>query len=86
MGIYFNNPNNIDVTDCTSDEFYNFFRERSRINTETYDEVFKCMPSDNILNFNDLVRYAEWAERACLSKQNPFEVNQLFNYYRIIFT
>ncbi len=68
LGIYFNNPNRIKVDDCTSDEFYNYFRTVSKTNTNAYDEVYKCLPSDNILNFDDLSNYAN---NPCLSRTNP---------------
>lgn len=73
-----NNPNNIDVRDCGSNEFYNLFKEISHENTLIYDEVFKCLPSDNILNFNDLRNYPN---NQSLNKTNPFEVK----YFKILF-
>ena len=78
LGIYFNNPNGIDVSDCTSDKFYNLFRDISKKNTDTYDEVFKCIPSDNILTFQD---FAEYSSRTGLSTSNPSEV---FKYLFLI--
>ncbi|CAF0825220.1 unnamed protein product [Brachionus calyciflorus] len=68
LGIYFNNPNKIDVQDCVCDEFYNYFRSVSKTNTEVYDEVFKCLPSDNITDFQILASYGE---KSCLSKVDP---------------
>ena len=68
LGIYFNNPNRLRVDDCSSDEFFNKFKEISNNNTEIYDKVFKCLPSDNILNFDDLANYVT---NPCLSKTNP---------------
>jgi phospholipase D1/2 len=61
----------IDVMDCASDTFYNFFKSTSSQNTRIYDEVFKCFPSDNILNFDDLKTYKD---RDCLIKTNPIRV------------
>lgn len=71
-----NNPNNIDVRDCGSNEFYKLFREISHENTLIYDEVFKCLPSDNILNFNDLRNYPN---SQSLNKTNPYEVILIFS-------
>ena len=72
LGIYFDNQKRIDVNDCVSDEFYNLFRSTSNQNTSLYDEVFKCLPSDNILNFDDLATYKD---RICLIKTDPVKVN-----------
>ena len=73
LGVYFNNPNHVDVNDCVSDEFYNRFRLTSSENTRLYDDVFKCLPSDNILNFEDLAKYGN---QSCLSKTDPEKVSQ----------
>ena len=67
--------NNIDVNDCCSNEFYKLFRQISHENTLIYDEVFKCLPSDNILNFTDLRNYPN---NPSLNKSNPYEVNKTF--------
>ncbi len=77
LGIYFDNTNRIDVTDCTSDAFYDLFRKTSKLNTETFDDVFKCIPSDNILTFGDLVNYRG---RSCLNSSNPKQVCFFFKY------
>ena len=71
LGIHFENPKRINVNDCVSDEFYNFFKGTSSQNTRIYDEVFKCLPSDNILNFNTLANYSN---SDCLVKQDPLQV------------
>jgi phospholipase D1/2 len=72
LGIFFNNPNQINVNDCVSDEFYHMFKSVSKQNTMVYDEVFKCLPSNNILTFNDLKNYPK---QPCLNKTNPIEVS-----------
>ena len=72
LGIYFNNPERIDVSDIVSDEFWNMFRRVSRENTLIYDDVFKCMPSDNILTFDDLKNYTS---RDSLRKSDPVLVS-----------
>ena len=71
LGIYFENPKKIDVKDCVSDEFYKLFKETSNKNTRVYDDVFKCLPSDNILNFEDLSTYST---KDCLMKSDPVQV------------
>jgi len=71
LGVYFDNPKQIDVNDCVSDEFFNLFKSTSSNNTRIYDEVFKCLPSDNILNFQDLATYNT---KECLSKNDPVKV------------
>ncbi|RNA08030.1 phospholipase D2 isoform X3 [Brachionus plicatilis] len=68
LGIYFNNPNKIDVQDCVCDQFYDYFRSVSAQNTQTYDDVFKCLPCDNITNFEILATYGD---QKCLSKSDP---------------
>jgi phospholipase D1/2 len=82
LGIYFNNPERIDVQDCVIDEFYKYFRSISHRNTVTYDEVFKCLPSDNIRNFNDLISYSKLPN---LAKQDPIKVNIKENIYEKVF-
>lgn len=72
LGIYFSNPNKIDVTDCVSDEFYQLFKQTSNKNSQVYDDVFKCLPSDNIYNFEVLATYRD---RPCLSKDDPVKVD-----------
>jgi hypothetical protein len=70
LGIYFDNPDKIDVKDCVSDEFFAKFRDTSHQNTNTYDGVFKCLPSDKILTFDNLANYTAYS---CLSKSNPIK-------------
>ena len=71
LGIYFDNSDQIDVSDCVCDEFYSMFRAVSNQNTKIYDEVFKCIPSDNILTFADLKNYLN---KPSLSKTDPVKV------------
>ncbi|CAF0731365.1 unnamed protein product [Brachionus calyciflorus] len=70
LGIYFNNPKKIDVQDCVSDEFYEYFRSVSKKNTQIYDEVFKCLPSDNITDFQILSSYTQ---SSALYKTDPLK-------------
>lgn len=75
LGIYFNNPNKIDVQDCVCDQFYNYFRSVSDQNTYVYDLVFKCLPSDNIKSFDTLKTYSL---SSCLSNTDPLRVKNYF--------
>lgn len=72
IGSYPKDSKKFDIEDCASDEFFEFFRSISRQNTETYDEVFKCIPSDNILTFEQLANYYNLP---CLSKTDPVKVS-----------
>lgn len=48
----------IDVTDPVSDAFYNgIWRRTSNRNTRIFDEVFKCIPTDNVQTFASLKAY-----------------------------
>ncbi len=59
------------MQDCVSDEFYALFRRTSRKNTIVYDDVFKCLPSDNVLTYAALTSYAD---RSCLCVHDPRKV------------
>ena len=58
----------VNVNDCVSSDFYRLFKSVSHQNTLIYDEVFKCLPSDKILNFNDLKNFTK---QPSLSKTEP---------------
>ncbi|XP_053966812.1 phospholipase D2 isoform X2 [Anastrepha ludens] len=50
----------IDVTDPVIDQFWNgMWRRTSTRNTEIYEEVFKCIPSDKVKSYADLRKYQE---------------------------
>uniref|UniRef100_A0A1I8MGT7 Phospholipase n=1 Tax=Musca domestica TaxID=7370 RepID=A0A1I8MGT7_MUSDO len=56
----------IDVTDPVIDQFWNFmWRRISKRNTDIYDEVFKCVPNDNIKTFASLRKYQEESPPLC---------------------
>ncbi|CAF4011620.1 unnamed protein product, partial [Rotaria sp. Silwood2] len=57
LGIQFENPNNIDITDPVSDEFYTYFRNVARKNTLIYEEVFASMPTDHVRKFDQVAGY-----------------------------
>ncbi|RNA08040.1 phospholipase D2 isoform X1 [Brachionus plicatilis] len=73
LGIYFNNPNKVEVQDCVCDQFYDYFRSVSDQNTFVYDYVFKCLPSDNIKSFDTLKTYSL---SPCLSKTDPIKAKK----------
>lgn len=62
LGLLDPDPNRmvIDVTDPVIDTFWNGFWKRiSSRNTEIYDNVFKCIPTDNVQSFVALKKYLE---------------------------
>ncbi len=59
LGITSSNPDNIDLTDPVSDEFYYFFRDNAKKNTLIYEEVFATLPSDRVRRFDQVSQYTE---------------------------
>ncbi|CAF1019078.1 unnamed protein product [Rotaria sordida] len=59
LGILHENPNNIDLSDPISDEFYDYFRDVARKNTLIYEEVFATLPSDRVRRFDQVGDYTE---------------------------
>ncbi|CAF1604490.1 unnamed protein product [Rotaria sp. Silwood1] len=57
--IQFENPNNIDITDPVSDEFYTYFRQVARKNTEIYEKVFGTIPTNQIRTFAQSSKYSD---------------------------
>ncbi|CAF4056400.1 unnamed protein product [Rotaria sp. Silwood2] len=62
LGILHENPNNIDISDPVSDEFYNYFRNVAKENTLIYEDIFATLPSDRVKNFNQVGQYTEAAK------------------------
>ncbi|XP_011180808.1 phospholipase D2 isoform X2 [Zeugodacus cucurbitae] len=59
----------IDVTDPVIDQFWNgMWRRTATRNTELYEEVFKCLPTDKVKSYADLRKYQE---EPPLSKSDP---------------
>jgi hypothetical protein len=71
LGILHENPNNIDVTDPVSNEFYNFFRKVAKRNTLIYEDIFTVLPSDHIRKFDQVSGYKE---RPKLKDTDPTQV------------
>lgn len=66
-----NNVDNVDVTDPISDAFYkDVWIETSRKNTKIFDEVFKCIPNNNLRNFASLKKNND---EPALCKSSPEE-------------
>ncbi len=59
LGIQFENPNNIDISDPVSDAFYNYFRDVARKNALIYEEVFATLPSDRVRKFEHVGLYTD---------------------------
>ncbi|CAF3892149.1 unnamed protein product [Adineta steineri] len=59
LGIQFENPLNIDITDPVSDEFYFYIRDVARKNALIYEEVFATLPSDRVRKFEEVNRYTD---------------------------
>ncbi|CAF4886071.1 unnamed protein product, partial [Rotaria sp. Silwood1] len=57
LGIQFENPNNIDITDPVSDEFYSYFQDVAKQNTLIYEEVFATIPTDHTRTFAQVTAY-----------------------------
>lgn len=55
----------VDVTDPIIDAFFNgIWRRTSYRNTKIYDEVFKCIPTNNVKTFVELKAYVE-SDKMC---------------------
>lgn len=71
LGIQFENPQNIDLSDPVSDQFYKYFRDVARKNTLIFEEVFSTLPTDHVRKFEDVGPYTEVAK---LKDTNPIRV------------
>lgn len=70
LGLLKSDDGKIDVTDPISDAFYkNVWLKVSKENTKIFDEVFRCIPSDNVRNFPTLKKYN--ADDIALCKKDP---------------
>ena len=73
LGIQFDNPKGIDVSDPVSDQFYHFFQDVARNNTKIYEEVFSTLPTDTIRRFDQVGQYTETPK---LKDIDPFRVRR----------
>lgn len=73
----------INVNDCATDSFFKTFKNISRQNTNIYDDVFKCSPSDREKTFS------EWKlhmHENALCQTNPIKVILIRFTISIIFS
>jgi len=74
LGIYQTNPYKININDCASDDFFKTFKRVSKQNTDIYDKVFKCSPSNSETTFT---KWKFHINEISLAKANPNKVNFL---------
>ncbi|KAI0977875.1 hypothetical protein GJ496_001890 [Pomphorhynchus laevis] len=58
----------LDIEDPACDSFFSEFKRIAKKNTDTYVEVFGCIPNDHIRTFAQL---KEWQTRSFLANTNP---------------
>ncbi|CAF3548315.1 unnamed protein product [Rotaria sp. Silwood1] len=73
LGIQYDNPNNIDVTDPISDEFYSYFRNVAKKNTLIYEKVFATIPTDHIRRFCQISAYNKMTT---MNNTDPIQAQQ----------
>jgi hypothetical protein len=79
LGIQFENPHNIDISDPVSDEFYYYFRDVARKNALIYEEVFATLPSDHVKRFDQVNGYTDAPK---LKDTDPIQVSiSIYNYF-----
>ncbi|CAM4837439.1 unnamed protein product [Rotaria magnacalcarata] len=55
----FKNEQEINVDDPCSDEFYEYFRQTAKRNSQIYEEVFSTLPSNQVKTFVGVEKYAQ---------------------------
>ncbi|CAF4783231.1 unnamed protein product, partial [Rotaria sp. Silwood1] len=73
LGIQFKNPNNIDITDPVSDEFYSYFQDVAKQNTLIYEEVFATIPTDRTRTFAQVTAYNDMTK---MKDTDPIKTQQ----------
>uniref|UniRef100_A0A915JJJ0 phospholipase D n=1 Tax=Romanomermis culicivorax TaxID=13658 RepID=A0A915JJJ0_ROMCU len=58
------------LQDPICDKFYQYFTDTAKKNTEIYDEIFKCFPSDQVRTWSDLAAYKSDASTNCPAVSN----------------
>ncbi|CAF3928014.1 unnamed protein product [Rotaria sordida] len=76
LGIQFENPNNIDIADPVSDEFYSYFQNVAKNNTLIYEEVFSTMPTNRARTFAQVNAYNGMPK---MKDTDPIEAQQKLN-------
>lgn len=75
LGVLKFDDGTIDGTDPICDAFYkDTWLKISKENTTIFDEVFKCIPNDNVRNFATFKKYA--TDESALCKSNPEEAEK----------
>jgi phospholipase D1/2 len=75
LGLLKHTDKKIDVTDPTIEAFYkDVWQKISKENTNIFEEVFRCIPSDNVRNFSSLKKYT--SDEAALFRSNPEEAEE----------
>ncbi len=78
LGIQFENPKNIDISDPVSDEFYIYFKSVAKKNTLIYEEIFATLPSDRVRKFDQVGQYTEVPK---LKDTDPLQVRIILIKY-----
>lgn len=69
------NKNDINIDDAVIKSFYkDVWCARSKRNTEIYEEVFQCIPTDKVVNFALLKQYQD---EEPLSLRNPLLAQEM---------
>jgi hypothetical protein len=75
LGIQYDNPGKIDISDPVCDTFYEYFRAVAKKNTLIYEEVFATLPSDRVRKFDQVGQYTEVPK---LKDTDPIQVRTPF--------
>lgn len=72
---------NVDITDIVKKSFYrDVWKQRSESNTAIFEEVFQCIPSDNVSNFAELKLYKK---QEPLSSTDPKAAMDLLSQIKV---
>ncbi|CAF3547959.1 unnamed protein product [Rotaria socialis] len=67
------NEQEMNVDDPCSDEFYEYFRQTAKRNSQIYEEVFSTLPSNQVRTFVDVETYAQ---RPKLKETDPLTAHE----------
>lgn len=80
LGLFKTNED-IDITDIIKKSFYkDIWCARSNQNTEIYEEVFHCIPTDKVVNFSMLKQYQD---EESLSSLNPILAQEMVDQIKV---
>jgi phospholipase D1/2 len=86
LGLLWSNEN-INIDDIVQKSFYrDIWCKRSKVNTEIFETVFNCIPTNKIVNFSILKQYQD---EIPLCLRDPILAEQMLNnvqvnYYKIL--